>query len=600
MEKSAPDLRPRSSAPLRWNLSTFLKDGKTAEQVTERLGAQIAALAADTAERTRPLAALLLTCEKLEAEREHLDMYVDCLRALDQHDARLARLALGSMSLEAEISKIWGHLRRQLAEFRDKEFEALLAHPDLAGARFRLQQERREGQSGLSPGEQALAADLLVDSLYGWSRLAEQVLGDLTFTVEPPDGRKERAAFARRFDYFWGPDPDIRAAAWAGLQTALSEQATVLAACLNGLMGSRLTLLDRRGRTPAADAAERNGLDPQTIDTMLGVLRAEAGTLHRYIDQKSVLLGLPRLGMQDRSAPPPGRAFGALPGDAIVQRVRNAVARVSPGFAASVDRMRAAGWIDAGTEPNRQAGACCFFSPLSGEPRIFLNVDGSFYSQTVFAHELGHAYHDEILGRLRPFRNRVPSSLAETASITGEHLFRAGMLRDPGTTPGQRIEILVAELDTAVNYLLRLPRDYEFERAAYQARRDNALSPETLCALQSEAHRDWFGDQLGADPYAWAGQPLLYSRHTDFFNISYTFGFLLSSAIAAEFERQGPRFEDAYEAFLAETGSRSAEDAAAVMGFDLRAPEFWRAALGRVDHRVAELTRCLAISPGRQ
>ncbi len=584
METPAREIEPS------WDLADIFASDEVAEGFAGRLAEGLATLDRDAAEPDAPLTRLLLDCERLEAELEHLNAYAECRRSRDLADAGAARLLARHVDLAAELAKAWGLLRARLAALTDAAFADLAAEAELASAGRRLEEERREGQTGLSPGEAALAAEFMVDSLHGWSELADEVFADLTFVAPAPGGGEAGTPFARRFDYFWGPDAGARRSAWSGLQSALEASGPVLAACLNGLTGARLTLLRRRGRDPVDDVVRRNSLEPATVETMLGVIRQESGVLHRYLDLKRSLLGLDSLGMQDRSAPLPGRASPPLPAGAIVRRVRDAFARISPAHAQSVDKLHAAGWIDASAASGRRTGAFCSFSPLSGEPRVFLNVDGSFYSQTVFAHELGHAYHDLILGRLRPFCSRVPSALAETASITAEHLFREGMLRDPAAPAALKIEAVAAELDTAVNYLLRLPRDFEFEREVYRARGRGRLTVESLCGMQASAHGDWFAGRLGEDSYAWAGSPLLYSSYTDFFNFSYTVGFLLASAIAEAFEREGERFTPVYDAFLARTGSQGAEAAAAeVLGFDLRGEAFWRAAMGRVFARLDAL-----------
>ncbi len=572
---------------LEWDLASFFRAGVDARAFGSEIERSLTALEADGADRD--LESLLAAIEPLEADVEHLRTFLDCLRAVDRNAADAPWLSVKAISAAARLASLWGLVRTRLAELGEAAFEALLAEPALAGASPRLRRERREGLRGLTPAEQALAADLMADSVEGWADLAEETLNRLVFRVGD-----EETTFARRFDYFWGPDPAVRHAAWEGLQQALAGAAPVLAACLNGLMGTRLTLLRRRGREPVEDVAERNALSPATLAAMIAAAKAQAGPLHDYLDFKRARLGLDRLWVCDRWAPLPQAVSAPLPQDAIVERVRAALERVSPLLARGVDRMMAAGLIDAGPGPGRQSGAFCAFAPLSGGPRVFLNTDGGFYSQTTFAHELGHAFHGEVLGSLRPLRRQAPASLAETASITCEHVFREGVLRDPASTAAVKAEALVAELDSAVNYVLRIPRDFEFEAQVYQARAASRLTREGLTEIQNRTHHAWFGDRLGEDPLAWAGNPLLFASYTDFYNFSYTFGFLLACAIAEAFDREGEGFQGRYEAFLAATDTLSGEDVvAATLGFDLRDPGFWNQAMGRCRRRVSELKAVL-------
>jgi oligoendopeptidase F len=129
-------------------------------------------------------------------------------------------------------------------------------------------------------------------------------------------------------------DPALRRAALLGSNAAWEGMADVVAACLNGISGTRLTLYARRSvphfLEPALfDAA----ISRRTLDVLLDVVTERQEVARRYLRHKARLLGRKRLGFQDLMAPLPQGAHSRVSWDEARQRVLGAFKRFYPDLA---------------------------------------------------------------------------------------------------------------------------------------------------------------------------------------------------------------------------------------------------------------------------
>lgn len=211
------------------------------------------------------------------------------------------------------------------------------------------------------------------------------------------------------------------------------------------------------------------------------------------------------------------------------------------------------------------------------------------------AHEFGHAWHSHLLTTLRPCAQDYPMTLAETASTFAESLLSHGLLADRALTPERRAFFIDQCTGEAPSYLLNIPMRFHFESRFYEERKAGQVSVSRLKTLMSEAQREVYGDTLapedeGVDPWFWASKLHFFISDLSFYNFPYTFGFLLSQALYAEFVREGPAFLPRYEAFLKLTGSATCEEAVQqALGRDLRDEAFWADGIKALEPRIDQL-----------
>ncbi len=539
--------------------------------------------------------ALLRAVEAARAELGHLDAFAGALAAADAHDPAAKRETAALASLGARSDQVEAALIAGLGAAEAAAFEALIAHPDLEGAAYRLRRLRDEAARSMSPELEMLAAELGVTGLDAWGRLYEQVTGELDFELTP--GR--RVPFAWKRSLTQDPDPAIRRAALVNSNAELAARGSVFTAALNGIAGTRLALWARRGIPHFLDEAVHGAaITRATLDTMMGVCAEYAELPRRYLRLKAGLMGMERLGMQDLSAPVPVPDPPPLPWAEATRIVLDAFDRYDPEMGDFARHALAHRWIEAEPRPGKRPGAFCTGSRVARESRVFMTYQDTLGDVQTLAHELGHAYHNFVMRDLRPFATGYAMTLAETASTFAESLVGEALLAAPGAGRSQTLAVLDLRMDRAASFLLNIPMRFEFERAFYEARREGEVPTERLCALMEETQRAVYGDALdpqALDPWFWASKLHYFITGVSFYNFPYTFGYLFSLGVWARARSAGPAFRPTYRALLRATGSGTAEQVARdVLGIDLERPEFWRETMTIVADDLALFEQAIA------
>lgn len=568
------------------------------------LGARVAALPPLAPGGFAEWAALLADLEAYSARLRHLGSFLGCVSAGDSHDEAARRDVAALARTRADLDSALADLRARLGAASDADFSAFVARDDVAALAYPLGRLRHEASWSMAPELEALAADLGVDGIAAWGRLYDQLSGKLEFAFEVPGRAPERRPASMVRSLLGDPDPAVRRAALVGGNRAWEGVGDTVAAALNAIAGTRLTLNRRRGVAHYLEPALFDAaIERETLDVMLAAVRARQEVPRRFLRRKARALGRERLGFQDLEAPWPTSDEGRLDWDEAVARLHAAFAGY-PALQRFADLAIERRWIDHQPREGKRPGGFCTSSPLIGESRIFMTFAGAPGDVQTLAHELGHAYHNALLNELRPWQRSYPMTLAETASTFAEQLVTDAVLADPAASPDRRLAVLDQRLNDGVAFLLNIPMRFDFECAFYEERQRGEIGAARAAELMLEAQRAAFGDALDPgelDPWFWASKLHFYLVGTSFYNFPYTFGYLVSRGLAARAAAAGggaarDEFFAAYERFLAASGSAPAEQVArSTLGIDLRDPGFWHQCLDRVERDLTALGR---LAPG--
>ncbi|MHB2019173.1 MAG: gluzincin family metallopeptidase [Candidatus Xenobia bacterium] len=299
----------------RWDLTPYFPefDGAEYRQFMEKLEQDIDAML----QREHPASAqFLLDYEALGARADHVGSYLECLSAADATNERISSEYARLDALGARMEKVSVRVQAGLRDLTDEAFATLLEAPELAGAEFPLRTLRERGKQRMASDLEMLAADLGVDGINAWGRLYDQISGRLEFELKLPDGSCRKVPMAQKISLIEDPDPAVRKATLAGSNAAWASMEDTVTAALNAIAGWRLTLDRWRSMSHFLDAALFDArMSRQTLQMMLDVIRSRAEIPREYLRLKARLLGRPRLGFQDLSAPLPldtPYAFGFL------------------------------------------------------------------------------------------------------------------------------------------------------------------------------------------------------------------------------------------------------------------------------------------------
>src|SRR5690625_7211638 len=96
-----------------------------------------------------------------------------------------------------------------------------------------------------------------------------------------------------------------------------------------------------------------------------------------------------------------------------------------------------------------------------------------------------------------------------------------------------------------------------------------------------EAQREAYADSLSSyHPHFWASKLHFFIDRVPFYNFPYTFGYLFSLGVYAEYMKQPEGFEEKYIALLQDTGSMEVEALAKKhLNVDITKEDFWEAGI---------------------
>lgn len=543
---------------------------------------------------------------------ENLDAYVYARYSVDTADTHAVREVNRIQQLILPLYRLLPIFRSQLADLLqaaaeenaaasggggDDTDEAVLSHAldRLAAAdevvaehRYFLGEQLAERQHQMSPQEEDLAADLARSGADAWSRLQESISSQLNVQWRPGEWRTvvelrgmahngERAVRRRAFE--------LEVGAWQSM-------ATPLAYALNGVKGHSIVVDQRRGyETPLDRALFLSRLSRNGLETMILVMEESLPVFRDYLNTKARALGLERLAFYDLFAPL-GRTRSWSYSEAM-SFIASRFASFSPELAQFADAVAQKNWIDAEPRPGKVGGAYCISMPLAGESRILANFDGSTAAVFTLAHELGHAYHHQLLKNAPASRRDYPMTLAETASIFCESIVLEGALSAVPRSDGEmeRIALIDLFLQDATQVVVDILSRYYFEQAIFHRREHGELSAADLCHSMREAQLATYGDALDSDslhPYMWAVKGHYYRHDLAFYNFPYAFGLLFALSLYQQYRDSPAGFVARYRALLADSGSASTDAVAAAAGLAVTDPDCWRQALHPIAARVQE------------
>ncbi len=584
---------PYATSPT-WNLDALFPGGPDgaafiaeADALAAELDGLVARCDAVPADPDAPtLVAAVAALQSIVLRLEQLSTFAGCSAAADT-------VGKGARRAEARATVLWNRYTRawvvpnaRVGTVSDARFAEVLAHPDMAALRGFLDEKRRLARFRLPEAEEALSTELARDGILAWGESYDAESGALRIPFDRGNGREELSP-GQLSPLIGHDDKATRDAASAALVAGWRTVGERCARALTHITGTRATLNARRSLDVLDEPLANAKIERRTLDAMMECARRARPMMHRYLALKAKARQQATLSWADTVALV-GTVGGAVPyedaQDFIVEQFR-AFAPPLADFAVRAFEER---WIEVENRAGKRGGGFCADAPLIRQSRIFMTWGGNARSVSTLAHELGHAYHNEVLYEVPAAQRRVPMTLAETASTFAEALVREAAL-NAETDAGRRLRLLDGSLSDALGFLCNIPARFELELALYRLREQGALEPEALEAETERIFRDWYGPTVSSvDPMFWANKLHFYIPTLAFYNFPYTFGFLFANLVYAHYRPLGAGGLDGYRDLLRRTGDAWAEPvAAATLGVDLGDPDVWMRALQPVERDFA-------------
>jgi pepF/M3 family oligoendopeptidase len=551
------------------------------------------------------LVSLIRAWEAAGDTAENLENYAEAIYSVSTQDSRALEEINAVDAAALPLGKAAVLLRGRLAGQRELVLRLAETAPELADYRFFIKESLKKAAFQMSPELEDLANDLARSGGDAWSRLH----GAISSTASAPWDDGERKTVTALRDLAFNPDRSVRERAYRAELEVWKSMELPLAAALNGVKGTAITLDRRRGwhkagAVPAGDAVPasvtalrkscfQSRMEEKTLAVLIETMESALPLYRRYLKAKAALVGVPVCAFYDIFAPVGGntRSWTWEESSAFILERFGAF---DPEMETFARRTFASSWIDAEGREGKVGGAYCTGFPLKGESRILCNFEGSFDSVTTVAHELGHGWHHELIKDLPRSRSAYPMTLAETASIFAETIVFEGALAGDRSGPAERLGLIEENLKDSCQVIVDILSRYYFEKELFKRRDRAELSPADLSAMMTCAQQKTYGDALDPKqlhPYMWAVKPHYYGTGLAFYNYPYAFGALFSQGLYARYQEEGPGFAAAYRNILRLTGEASVEEIARQAGFDIQGENFWRDGLSMTEKRVAEFEK---------
>jgi len=454
---------------------------------------------------------------------------------------------------------------------------------------FALKEIVHFSQFLMSQAEEELASELNLSGASSWEKLQGVVTSQLSVELEI-DGETKKLPAPALINLRSHPVAEVRRKGYEKEMQAWKSVEEPLAAALNGIKGTVITLNKRRGRQDAIESAiDMARIDRETLDAMLSAMHDSFPMFRRYFRAKAKRFGQEKLPWWNLFAPV-GKSETKYTFREAREFILENFLNFSPDLADFAARAFDNHWIDAEQREGKMGGAFCMDIPGTGESRILSNFDGSLDQVSTLAHELGHGFHNDCMEKANrtQLQQRTPMTMAETASIMCETIVSNASLKQAKNTD-EELSILEGMLNGDSQVIVDIYSRYLFEKEVFERRAKSELSAEEFCDIMERAQKATYGDGLDESylhKYMWTWKPHYYSAHLSFYNFPYAFGLMFGTGLYTIYQDRGESFIPEYIDLLSSTGLGSAAELAQRFGIDIRQKSFWEGSLKVVEQRV--------------
>lgn len=346
---------------------------------------------------------------------------------------------------------------------------------------------------------------------------------------------------------------------------------------LNSIKKSVIYDCKKRGyKSPLEKSLKNNRITQETLNSLIRVIKENLDFFRDFLKLKGTVLGNDenKVHFSDLFCPTRiSKKF--IDFDYAKQFLIENFNNFNKDFGKFVERAFNEFWIDSQIYSGKVGGAFCSTIRDVKESRILLNFTNSYDSIFTLAHELGHAYHGEILKNERILNTDYPMTIAETASIFSETLIcdKAYSFGDES----EKIMILEYELNSACQTIVDIYSRFLFESEVFRRCENEFLTPSDLNSIMKNAQIEAYGDAMYDDYFeeAWIYKSHYYDMYNNFYNFPYAFGQLFSLGLYDMYLNDEDSFHSKYELILKNSGKKTIESLCQMCSIDITKKEFF-------------------------
>jgi oligoendopeptidase F len=416
-------------------------------------------------------------------------------------------------------------------------------------------------------------------------------------TVHDDSGKQVQLTLSNYGKIRTSSNRKVRQEAVESFLSTLKRYEHVSAAELAGQMRFDVFLAKARGYSSARDAyMDKENVAPAVYDNLIRSVRANLAPLHRYVQLRKQVMGVPELHVYDLYPPMVPQVPMRFSYEDAVRILPLALAPLGEEYLTALRQGLDPrnGWVDLLPHHGKKSGA--FSSSVHGvHPFVKMNYFEQLSDLSTLAHEFGHALHSQLSMTHQPY---VTSSyamfIAEIASTFNEKMLNDYLVAH-AQSDDERLYVLNSLVDRIRTTIYRQTQFAEFEYEAHRAAETGTpLTAEWLNNLYGRLLRDYYGPGLTLgthDDVEWAYVPHFYYKY---YLYSYATGMTSGIALAQRIKAGGEPARDAYLGMLKGGCSKPPLDLLKAAGVDLTRPEPIEQAAKLLDETLTEMERIVA------
>lgn len=538
-----------------WDLSTIFETDQKWEE-------ELALLTEDTKQAASLEGHLLDSAESLFTITER---YLDLSRRLEKlyvyahmkndQDTRVAKYQeyyAKAMTLYSQLDQVFSFYEPEFMAITEEQYKNFLSEePKLQPYKHYFDKLLQNKDHVLSQREEELLAG--AGEIFGAASETFAILdnADIVFpVVKDEDGNEVQLSHGVYMRLVESKNREVRRGAYEALYATYEQYQHTYAKTLQTNVKVQNYRAKVRNYKSAREAALAANFVPESVyDNLVSAVRKHLPLLHRYLDLRSKILGIPDLKMYDVYTPLSSIEYSFTYEEAL-KKAEEALAVLGEDYLSRVKRAFSERWIDVYENQGKRSGA---YSGGSYDTNAFmlLNWQDNLDNLFTLVHETGHSMHSSYTRETQPYvYGDYSIFLAEIASTTNENILTEKLLEEV-QDDATRFAILNNFLDGFRGTVFRQTQFAEFEHAIHQADQNGeVLTSEFLNNLYADLNQEYYGLSKEDNPqiqYEWARIPHFYYNY---YVYQYSTGFAAASALAEKIVHGSQEDRDRYIEYL--------------------------------------------------
>ena len=535
--------------------------------------------------------------EDFQANLSEVNQFARLSFSGNMTDPSFRELNNKTQEFAAEIKKQLAFLEIDVAKYV-YENQSIIQDARFEDYRHFLEIITRSYPHNLSEIEEQIIIEKDQYGVVGWQQLQSKWLNTRMFDVEV-EGEMKQLSYGDANGLLTHPDKATRTSANKAIYGLLGEDQEIFSSAMRNVCSDWVKITKRRKYdSPMHQSLIDNDVDQETIDNLMKVIDEHSVLYRRYLNLKTKLLNLPKLGCEDIVAPFPDVSNKKYTWEEAQELLLEAYGEFDKDFHSVAKDMFERNHIDASPRFGKRNGAFCSTWYNGKTSFILQSFSGALSNVYTLAHEMGHAVHGYLVTREQSYASAsYPMVIAEVASIFGE-LLLTDLLLSKAETNEEKKAILGRVLDGAGMATFQVSARVWFEQSMYETiENGQLLDGKTISKLWTTARDRIYGDAVewfDEMNWEWTMKPHYYISNFRFYNYPYVFAQMFVYALYQQYLEEGESFIPKLKAILKAGGSKSPKEFGELMGLDITQPDFWKKGMKQYERFVDELEKIVS------